>query len=129
MRIIKTQQDFGVLRRDGTTPATLVDHIDGYFHQLEGELRDKTEDVFCLDQHGPIVYLEAGDDLRILNFAGLSCNGDELLCRAVEFVEKFDLGEVGDFCFPQAKVPLQIPHRSVVPQKLTEARLRRHLRP
>ncbi|WP_230633046.1 hypothetical protein [Paenibacillus athensensis] len=38
--------------------------------------------------------LEAGDDLFSLNFAGLSSDSGEFLCRAVEFAEKFNLGDI-----------------------------------
>lgn len=91
MRIIKTQQDFGVLRRDGTTPATLVDHIGWFFRQLEAELADDEEDTFRLDQHGPIILLESGDNLHSLEFAELSSHD---LRRTIEFVETLDLGDV-----------------------------------
>lgn len=38
--------------------------------------------------------LEAGDDLRSLNCAGLGSESGKCLRRAVEFVEKLDLSEV-----------------------------------
>jgi len=94
MRTIYTRQDIEDLRRDGSVPAALTEHITGFFRQLEAELADDEESAFRLDQHGPIVLLEMGDDLRSLNFAGLSCESGEFFRRAVEFVEKLDLGEV-----------------------------------
>lgn len=54
-------------------------------------MADDEEGPFRLDQHDPIILLEAEDDLRNLNFAGL--RGDDL-CRTVEFVEKLDLVKV-----------------------------------
>ncbi|GIO32884.1 MULTISPECIES: hypothetical protein [Paenibacillus] len=94
MRTINTRQDVEDLLRDGTAPAALAEHIAEFFRQLEEELADDEEDAFRLDQHGPIVLLEAGDDLRGLNFAGLNSESGDFPRRAVEFVEKLDLVEV-----------------------------------
>lgn len=93
-RTIRTRHDVEDLRREGTAPAALTEHIAGFFRQLEEELTDDEKDTLRLVQHGPIVLLEAGDDLRSLNFAGLSSESGEFLRRAVEFVEKLDFGEV-----------------------------------
>ena len=94
MRTINTGQDVEDLRRNGTAPAALTEHVTEFFWQLEEELTDDEEAAFRLDQHGPIVLLETGDDLRSLSFVGLSNESDEFLRRAVEFVEKLELGEV-----------------------------------
>jgi hypothetical protein len=94
MLTIKTRQDIDSLRRGGIMPAALNEHIDGYFRQLEAELSDDEEDTFCLDQHGPIVLLETGDDLRSLIFAGLTDDGCSFYCCTVEYVERLVLGDV-----------------------------------
>lgn len=94
MRTINTRQDVEDLLRDCTAPNALSEHIAEFFRQLEEELTADEEDTLRLDQHGPVVLLEAGDDLRSLNFAGLDSEGGEFLRRAVEFVEKLNLGEV-----------------------------------
>ncbi|MBO9600233.1 MAG: hypothetical protein J7559_20750 [Cohnella sp.] len=94
MITIKTRQDIEDLHPDGNIPILLVENIVEYFRQLEIELADDEECLFRLDQHGPIVLLEAGDDIRSLNLAGLGSESDEVLRSAVEFVEKLDLGEV-----------------------------------
>ncbi|MUG47941.1 hypothetical protein [Paenibacillus woosongensis] len=78
MRTINTPQDVDDLLRDGTAPAALAENIAEFFRQLKTELVDDEEDPFRLDQHGPIILLEAEDDLRNLNFAEL--RGDDL-CR------------------------------------------------
>mgnify|MGYP006899962358 CR=1 FL=1 len=78
MRTINNRQDLEDLFRDGTAPAALAEHISWFFRQLEAELTDDEWDAFRLDQHGPIVLLEEGDDLRSLNFAGLGGDGDEV---------------------------------------------------
>ncbi|SDS83710.1 hypothetical protein SAMN05444162_2399 [Paenibacillaceae bacterium GAS479] len=39
MRTINTRKDIEDLHRVGTTPAALVEHVDGYFRQLESELK------------------------------------------------------------------------------------------
>lgn len=92
MRTINTRQDVEDFCRDETASAALAEHIARFFRQLEDELADNEEDTFRLDQHGPIVLLEVGDDLRSQSFAGLG--NDDAPRRAVEFVEKLDLGEV-----------------------------------
>lgn len=94
MRTINTRQDIEDLSRDGTLPAALTGYVAEFFRQLETELADHEEDAFRLDQHGLIVLLEAGDDLRSLNFAGLRSESGDFIRHAVEFVEKLDLGEV-----------------------------------
>lgn len=67
MRTIKIRQDIDSLRRDGTMPAALSEHIDGYFRQLEVALQVDEETTFCLDRQGCIVVLEAGDNVRDLD--------------------------------------------------------------
>lgn len=91
MRTFNNRQDVEDLRRDGTTSVALTEHIAEFFRLLEEELANDEEDAFRLDQHGPIVLLEAGENLRSLNVAGL--NGADLR-RAVEFVEPLALGDV-----------------------------------
>ncbi|MEC0240664.1 hypothetical protein P4H66_12480 [Paenibacillus dokdonensis] len=60
MRIIKTQQNFEVLRSAGTHPSALFDQIEDYFLQLRNELEDENSSEFRLDGCGYIVVLEAG---------------------------------------------------------------------
>jgi hypothetical protein len=91
MRTIRTRQDFDDLRRDGTVPATLVEYLDWYFRQLETELADEEENTFCLDRHGYIVVLEAGDNVRDLGIVGLNCEDGGLLGSYPEYVELLDL--------------------------------------
>ena len=55
-------------------------------------MADEEETAFRLDQHRPNALLEAGDDLRRLNFAELSSKNGECLRRVVEFVEKRSAG-------------------------------------
>lgn len=91
MRITKTQQDIYDLRQDCNMLKALVEHIVQFFCQLEAELVNKEEHAFHLDQHGPIILLEAGDNLHSLNIVGL---GNHDLRRVIEFVETLDLGDI-----------------------------------
>jgi hypothetical protein len=79
MRIIKTQQDFDVLRRAGALPATLLDQIEDYFLHLRNGLEDEDRIEFRLDGRGYIVVLEAGDNVRDLDNFGLSREDGGLL--------------------------------------------------
>ncbi|MEK0313339.1 hypothetical protein [Cohnella sp. 56] len=72
MRIIKTQQDFDVLRGAGALPAALLDRIEEYFHQLRDEQEDEDSNDFCLDKCGYIVILETGDNVLNLGNVGLN---------------------------------------------------------
>jgi hypothetical protein len=92
MRILKTKQDFDVLRRSGALRAALIDQVEDYFLQLEDELEDEVGSEFCLGRHGYIVVLEAGDNLRDLGNVGLSREDGGLLGSYPEYVELFDLG-------------------------------------
>ncbi|WP_442600558.1 hypothetical protein [Paenibacillus sp. KN14-4R] len=93
MRIIKTYQDVEFLRRAGVLPAPLFKHVDGYFRQLEVALRVDEETTFCLNRHGCIVILEAGDNVRDLGIFGLSLENGGLLGSYPEYVEMLDLDE------------------------------------
>lgn len=99
MQTIKTQHDIDKLHHDRSTPAPLVNHIEVYFQQLKAELANDGEASFSLDSHGPIFLLERGDDLSSLNFTGLNDGSSGFLCRAVEFVERLDLGELQAYRF------------------------------
>lgn len=70
MRIIKTKQDFAVLRRAVTLPAALLVQVEDYLSQLKDELEDDVEDEFCLGRHGYIVVLEARENVRDLDNVG-----------------------------------------------------------
>ncbi|MNJ80252.1 hypothetical protein D3C77_785590 [compost metagenome] len=49
----------------------LIEHIGKFFKKLENELANDQDDTFTLEHHGPIILLEAGDDLQNLNYTGL----------------------------------------------------------
>jgi hypothetical protein len=49
MRTINTRQDVEDLRRDGTAPVPLVEHIAKFFRQLKAELAEDEQNTFCLD--------------------------------------------------------------------------------
>ncbi len=48
MRILKTKQDFDVLRHSGNLRATLLDQIEAYFLQLKDGLEDEVENELVL---------------------------------------------------------------------------------
>lgn len=91
MRIIKTQQDFDVLRHAGATPAVLLDQVEDYFQQLRDELEDEDRSEFRLGRSGYIVILEAGDNVRNLVNVGLSREDGGLLGSCPEYVELLDI--------------------------------------
>lgn len=62
--------------------------------QLKEELENDEEDEIHLGKNGYIILLKASGNLRSLNLAKLSSESGVFLRRAVEFVEKLDLGEV-----------------------------------
>ncbi|MEC0371144.1 hypothetical protein [Paenibacillus chibensis] len=92
MRIIKTQQDFDVLRRVKALPAVLLDQVEDYFQQLRDEQVDELESEFCLGMRGYIVVLEAGDNVRDLGNVGLSRERGGMLGSCPEYVELLDVG-------------------------------------
>ncbi|GIO12190.1 hypothetical protein J19TS2_17450 [Cohnella xylanilytica] len=94
MRTINTRMDIEDLRQDESAPAVFTEHISEFFRQLEAEMVGNETDSFSLDPNGLIILLEAGDDLRSLNFTELGSESGECLRRAVEFVEKLNLVEV-----------------------------------
>ena len=59
---------------------------------MENELTNEKDDTFTLDQHGPIIILETGDNLHNLSYAGL--HGDDLFTHVFEFVEICELGDI-----------------------------------
>lgn len=93
MRIIKTQQDFDVLRRAGTLPTALLGEIGGYFQQLRNELEDEKRSQFHLEECGYIVLLEVGDNVRDLGNVGLNHEAGGLLGSCPEYIELLELGE------------------------------------
>ena len=93
MRIIKTQQDVEVLRRAGVLSAPLLEHVDNYFSQLEFSLQDDEEETLCLERHGYIVVLEAGDNVCNLGNVGLNREHGGLLASCPEYVELLDVGK------------------------------------
>lgn len=79
MRIIKTQQDFEVLRRAGRLPAALLDQIEDYFLQLREKQKDEDNSEFCLDGRGYIVVLKTGYYVHDLGTIGLNRKDGGLL--------------------------------------------------
>jgi hypothetical protein len=93
MRIVKTQQDFDVLRRAGALPTAFLDQVEDYFNQLKVELEDEAESEFRLGRHGYIAVLEAGDNVRDLGNVVLGREDGGLLGCCPEYVELLDVGE------------------------------------
>lgn len=72
MRIVKSQQDFDILRRARALTTAFLDLIEDYFLQLMVELKDEDAGEFRLGMNGYFVVLEAGDNLRDLGNVGLN---------------------------------------------------------
>ncbi|MGQ4680711.1 hypothetical protein [Paenibacillus polymyxa] len=93
MRIIQTQQDMDSLHVSPLSPA-LFGHIQEYFTQLRDSFHDKDDPYFSLQPYGPIIILEAGDNLHDLNLVGLRREDDGFFGSCPEYVELYDLGNI-----------------------------------
>ncbi len=91
VKIIRTGADVAGLRSTSSLDGRYQAYLENLFTQLRDSLQDDEEDEFCLDKHGYIVLLEAGDDLRRLPGIGLDHLPDGLLGTWPEYVEEIDL--------------------------------------
>ncbi|MEK4459672.1 hypothetical protein [Paenibacillus sp. FSL R10-2748] len=93
MRIIQTQQDIDSLQYS-SLPPTFLKHIQDYFAQLRNSFHDKDDLRFSLQPSGPILILEAGDNLHDLSLVGFRREDDGLFGSCPEYVELYDLGNI-----------------------------------
>lgn len=94
MRVVKTMRDIEVLKSSGALPGAYLCHIEGYFRDLAECLGGEGQDVgtFDLEEHGYLVLLEPGDDLRGgLVSVGMHPEHEGLLGAPLEFSERIDL--------------------------------------
>lgn len=98
MRIIKTKYDLDLLRKHGVVQEEFLNEIESYFKQLHqalgrninNELMDINE--FSLEEHGYVVILEKGDNLRGAPMANIGLNPHGgLMVSFIEYVEKINL--------------------------------------
>ncbi|UQQ35580.1 hypothetical protein [Paenibacillus polymyxa] len=94
MRIIQTQQDIDSLLQYSPLPPTFLGHIQEYFTQLCDSFHDNDDPYFSLQSYGPIIILEAGDNLHDLSLVGLRQEDDGLFGSCPEYVELYDLGNI-----------------------------------
>lgn len=96
MRTIKTQDDIHALKQAQAQalPLSLLDFLEDELHQLERILDDlDVERPLDLMQHGYIVLLEPGDNLRDLREVGLGWVDRGLLGSMPEYVERERLSD------------------------------------
>lgn len=87
MRTIKTKEDLQVLERARVLPQPVFNYLSQQFHQLEEALHDPNDvSPFDLYDHGYIVLLEPGDNVRDLREVGLHCMHEGLLGSLAEYV-------------------------------------------
>ncbi|MGI6558077.1 MAG: hypothetical protein ACOX20_03670 [Limnochordia bacterium] len=92
MRTIKTKEDLQVLERARVLPQPVFNYLSQQFHQLEEALHDPNDvSPFDLYDHGYIVLLEPGDNVRDLREVGLHCMHEGLLGSLAEYVERVRL--------------------------------------
>lgn len=92
MRVIKTLGDIGLLRAAGTIEPQLLDEAAGMLAEIHGGLEEAASlEEFSLKDHGPIVILESGDNLRDLEEIGLNACDDGLLGAVPEWASLLEL--------------------------------------
>src|SRR5690606_24934418 len=92
MRTIKTEEDLQVLERAQVLPQPLFAYLTREFHRLQQALSDADDDApFDLYDHGYMVLLEPGDNVRDLREVGLHRMHEGLLGSLAEYVERVRL--------------------------------------
>src|SRR5690606_34437171 len=87
MRTIKTEEDLQVLERAQVLPQPLLAYLIREFHRLQQALSDADHDApFDLYDHGYMVLLEPGDNVRDLREVGLNRVDRGLLGAMPEYV-------------------------------------------
>jgi len=95
LKIICALDDVKRLRSDARLASDYIRHIASFFQQLREALSDRDEGKeFTLHEHGYIVLLEPGDDVRRLKGLGLDEARGGLLGAWPEFVEIIELETV-----------------------------------
>lgn len=95
MKTIKTLKDIELLRSEKVIPEDYLEHVENYFNHLHESLNDgEPLDEFSLQQHGYIVLLERGDNVRDLSCVGLGPNINGLLGCRPEYLERYDLDSI-----------------------------------
>ena len=92
MRTIKTEEDLQVLERAQVLPQPLFAYLTREFHRLQQALSDPDDDApFDLYDHGYMVLLEPGDNVRDLREVGLNRVDRGLLGAMPEYVDRVRL--------------------------------------
>ncbi len=92
MRIINTLADITLLEKTNTLPKDYLNLIRQHFKDLmEFNCDGETEEEFTLEQCGPIIVLEPGDNVKDLSIVGLNSAERGLLGTVPETVERIDL--------------------------------------
>lgn len=92
MRIINTLADITLLEKTNTLPQDYLNLIRQHFKDLmDFNCDGETEEEFTLEQCGPIIVLEPGDNVKDLSIVGLNSREKGLLGTVPETVEQIDL--------------------------------------
>ncbi len=95
MRILQTLADIACLEEYDFYPAGFMACLRELFHSLRAGLTDdddkKTLEEFTLHRYGPLVILEAGDNLADLSFLGLHRAENGLMGAPIESAERNEI--------------------------------------
>lgn len=89
MKIIKTMKDIEIMIEEQGLVQALLHHLQTYFLELHQSIEPDTDlNKFSLEDHGYLVILEAGDDVRNLHDVGLNPEDEGLLGTYPEWVDR-----------------------------------------
>lgn len=93
MRTIKTEQDLKDLERANALPEALLTYFRKEFRMFQEALNGLVDQTFDLYEHGYIVLLEPGDNVRDLREVGLNWVDRGLLGSLPEYVHRMTLDD------------------------------------
>lgn len=91
MRTIKTEQDLKTLEEADALPESLLKYFQNEFQMFREALSALVDQTFDLYEHGYIVLLEPGDNVRDLREVGLNWVDRGLLGSLPEYVHRMKL--------------------------------------
>ncbi|TYO95505.1 hypothetical protein [Desulfallas thermosapovorans] len=92
MRVIKTMADISLLRKAGALNPELIDEVEKQLKEVFQNLGGDDLGNFSLKDVGPIVVLEAGDNVRDLAEIGLNPKDGGLLGAPPEWADTLEIG-------------------------------------
>ena len=99
MRVMKNQDDVGLmLKAEAITPG-FAKHLTKFFDELQADLEELSPNTYSLEETGYVVLLEAGDNVRDLSEIGLNHKEQGILSCIPEWFETINLDEVEYYRF------------------------------